>query len=301
MGSSKRKRRSKESVVEAKRAQVEQTAPDTMAKFQQLVSDADAATMQAMIEKLQQALKERGPSTQSTIFVAATNDTVDVETENDDNDPLESADDNDEHDDNDEEDGTDDDECASDSGIDVDATTTAVRAKCAKGAGGNDGKVVKHSNARPDWFPVTSFTNAAEYDAYIKRENFSVHKTVTTKKVINRYMRCKLVKKNGPQCRTRLCVRISKQEFSWVVLTNGHDHTHGLIKNKLPAAKRGKPVEIKQERNLSPIAPPIGTQALVGRVPDSNPVFEVAPMEQFDSRSGTLSVVRKTHVNYVPF
>lgn len=54
------------------------------------------------------------------------------------------------------------------------SATTAVSEKCAKG--------------RLDWFLVTKFTNAEEYVAYIKQEFFSVHKTVTTKKVINRYM-----------------------------------------------------------------------------------------------------------------
>lgn len=290
MGSNKRKRRHNKTVVHAKRARVEQVAPDTMAKFQQLVSDADATTMVAMIEKLQQALKAKTPTNQSTIFVAAPSDNDDVETENYDDDPLESTNDNNEHD------AIDDDECASDSGIDVDATTTAARDDRTKKGCEDDRKVIKHSNARPDWFLVTTFTNAEEYDAYIKQENFSAHKTVTTKKVINRYMRCKLVKKNGPQCRARLCVRMSKQEISWLVFTNGHEHTHAQIKNKkLPPAKLGKSVQIKQEPNLLPIAPPIEPREFVERAPNPHQAYEEAPLERFDGEGGILSVVRGTH------
>lgn len=302
MGSNKRKRRNDETAVKSKRARVDQVAPDTMAKFQQLVSDADAPTMLAMIEKLQQALKASALTSPSTIFVAATNDNDDVETESYDNDPLESAEVNDERDgidDNDEDDAIDDDECASDSGIDVDATTTATTATKVEGGGDDDRKVIKHSNARPDWFLVTTFTNAEEYDAYIRHEQFSAHKTVTTKKVINRYMRCKLVKKNGPQCRARLCVRMSKKEITWLVFTNGHDHTHEQIKNKLAPAKRGKSIQFKQERNVSARASPIGTRESVARTPNSNPAFGAAALERIESKGGTLSVVRKTHLNYV--
>lgn len=169
-----------------------------------------------MIEGMQHVLKAKlaESSSQMTTNVADKTScgTDDIESGITDKDSLESTDDNDNEDDaNDYEPRT------NDSGIDDDKYVDGVP---------------KPRNTRPDWFPLVTFTTEEQYIDYIKREPFSVHKTLDTKKITNRYLRCTLVKKIGPQCASRLCVRSNKNEDKWCVFTNGRDHTHQQINNK---------------------------------------------------------------------
>lgn len=127
------------------------------------------------------------------------------------------------------------DEREDDSGIDDDRTAVKIRPSDEieeDDDDDDDGDAARPGNARPEWFPLVTFTTMDDYLDYIKKECFSTHKTVTTKKVVNRYLRCKLVRKYGPQCHARLCLRMNKDEVAWRVFTNGLEHTHQLINNK---------------------------------------------------------------------
>lgn len=117
--------------------------------------------------------------------------------------------------------------------------------------------VKRRNNKRPVWYDLITFTNVDDYDAYMKRENFSTDKTDETLKVTNRYMRCKLVKKSGEQCAARLCVRMSKIEVTWVVQTNGLEHTHEKINNKVAPKVRDRVAQMRRQ-----LIPPRKAQAL---------------------------------------
>lgn len=206
-----------------------------------------------MIEGMQEVLKAklRKCSNQTTINMAGktSSGTDDVECGITDKDSLESIDDNDEEDD-----VSDYEPRTNDSGIDDDKYVDGVS---------------KPRNTRPDWFPLVTFTTEEQYIDYIKRETFSVHKTLDTKKITNRYLRCTLVRKIGPQCASRLCVRSSKNEDTWCVFTNGRHHTHQQINNKkVPKVSR------KNSQILWPLELPVTTTVnfnpIITNVADKN-------------------------------
>lgn len=91
----------------------------------------------------------------------------------------------------------------------------------------------KQNNARPEWYPLCVHRSEEENKQFMKNNNFSIQYIAKTKESKTRYMRCNLVKLKGPQCNARLVVRMSDREMTWVVETNGLDHTHEAINNKM--------------------------------------------------------------------
>lgn len=133
------------------------------------------------------------------------------------------------------------------------------------GNGNEDASPVDTANsaaAKPNnettFYYECTFTNVEEYNAYMKQEHFSIRKSTTTGLVENRYMRCNLVKKVGPQCAARLAVRLSKEVKTWVVESNRLAHTHEIINNKTAIEIRKKIGLLRQQR-----IPPKKTFALV--------------------------------------
>lgn len=206
----------------------------TITEMQELTTDANEETLRTMLTGLLEILKTKCVSLDQLTAPAdgeKGNDTVATES-----DACDGA-----HDNNDERGGIDSNEAdGGDSGIDDDTTTSIAIRDSPTEASDNNDKVKKRNNARPDWFLVTTFTNAEDFDAYIKQETFSIQYTVNLKSVRINYMRCKLVRKKGPQCEARLCVRISSSDVTWVVLTNGRKHTHEQIKNKSKPKRKEK-------------------------------------------------------------
>lgn len=130
---------------------------------------------------------------------------------------------------------------AADSGIDEGASSS-ISTKS------DTDNLMKRNNKRPDWTHVVTYYNLVDYKKYVQDERFATDNTCTTKKVVNRYLRCIRVKGNGPKCDARLCVRMSKSEVSWVILKNGLEHTCETVNNKMHAAVRERLENLRKER-----------------------------------------------------
>lgn len=83
----------------------------------------------------------------------------------------------------------------------------------------------KQNHTKLEWFPLITFISNDLFLEYIKKENFARGASRTTKFLTNTYLRCNLVKKDGPQCAARLRLTMQKDEISWQVYTNRQAHT----------------------------------------------------------------------------
>lgn len=78
---------------------------------------------------------------------------------------------------------------------------------------------------RTVWENPIIFETEDSYTQYIQRLHFAVHKTRCSGIATHRYLRCNLVKKKGEQCAARLCARTHEDLTSWIVYSNGLQHT----------------------------------------------------------------------------
>lgn len=98
------------------------------------------------------------------------------------------------------------------------------------------------------WFPLEIFDTENQLYDFMKKEHFSKKKIINkSKTATNTLLRCTLVKKNGPQCATRLCLKEFHDDTKFHVLTNQLAHTHDEIANKIAPEACEK---IKQFRTL---------------------------------------------------
>lgn len=98
------------------------------------------------------------------------------------------------------------------------------------------------------WENPIVFETEDLYAQYIKRLHFSAHKTSHSEIATHRYLRCNLVKKIGPQCAARLCARTYEDATTWIVYSNGMQHTHETIRNKMPPDLKTKLMKLRQMR-----------------------------------------------------
>lgn len=123
---------------------------------------------------------------------------------------------------------------------------------------------------RVQWYAVRTFNTEQDCLAHALAEGFSVLKKMDGKLVIHRYLRCNLVKANGPQCEAKRKLQISNAALGWEYFTNACEHTHDLINNKLAPAMRNK-VKLLRQQNIEPH---VATGVLVAEYGDDAPSQE---------------------------
>lgn len=87
-----------------------------------------------------------------------------------------------------------------------------------------------------DWKKICSVTSHDVYKEYVKKHHFSTTSLLTRGKCKTRYMRCNLVKRDGPQCAAKISVRMPLDSAIWDVHSNQKEHTHDQINNKIQPA-----------------------------------------------------------------